>query len=45
MKKIGAAVLLAAVTSGVGVAAPASAAPLSPDSNTVVKPLGWWPNA
>ena len=44
MKKLGAALLLAAVISGVGVAAPASAAPHSPSSQ-IVKPFGNWPNA
>ncbi|UON93041.1 hypothetical protein MUK71_05300 [Arthrobacter zhangbolii] len=46
MKKLGAALALAAVIAGAGVAAPATAAaaPLSP-SNNVVKPYGMWPNA
>lgn len=44
MKKLGAALLLATVIAGAGVAAPASAAPLSP-STDVVKPFGFWPNA
>ena len=50
MKKLGAAVLLAAVITGAGVAAPASAASLSvADSDTVVKQstgmsiFGMWP--
>ena len=46
MKKLGAAVLLAAVIAGAGVAAPAaaSAAPASQSTGNLVQPFGMWPH-
>lgn len=44
MKKLGAAMLLAAVIAGAGVAAPASAAPDQRPGAKIIQPFSVWPH-